>query len=92
MGGGGGAGAESPVERAPLLPEALRELDGDFVVAQTMARPVQRFQLWSPLGFLLQLVTLLGKLGPQVSAGPGGAGGVAGLSLGLSSPKRTPSE
>ncbi|XP_011240121.1 serine/threonine-protein kinase/endoribonuclease IRE2 isoform X3 [Mus musculus] len=33
-----------------------------------MARPVQRFQLWSPLGFLLQLVTLLGKLGPQVQS------------------------
>ncbi|GAB1292650.1 Serine/threonine-protein kinase/endoribonuclease IRE2 [Apodemus speciosus] len=33
-----------------------------------MARSVQRFQLWSPLGFLLQLVTLLEKLSPQVQS------------------------
>ncbi|XP_052031665.1 serine/threonine-protein kinase/endoribonuclease IRE2 [Apodemus sylvaticus] len=33
-----------------------------------MARSVQRFQLWSPLRFLLQLVTLLEKLGPQVQS------------------------
>ncbi|XP_038941189.1 serine/threonine-protein kinase/endoribonuclease IRE2 isoform X1 [Rattus norvegicus] len=33
-----------------------------------MARPVQSFQLWSALGFLLQLAIFLGKLGPQVQS------------------------
>lgn len=33
-----------------------------------MARPVQSFQLWSALRFLLQLAIFLGKLGPQVQS------------------------